>query len=496
MAELIRLEGLSKRYIATQALDHVDLSIAAGEVLCIAGTNGSGKSTLMKCICGAEEPDSGNIVFDGHAYKRLSPSQAMRLGIQIIYQDLAIFPDLTVAENIAFHEIQHRKGLWVDWKACRKTAEDALASLGAKLPLDARLGDLSFGAKQTTAIARALTQECRLLIMDEPTSALPARDVEQLLTMVRRLKERGISVIFVSHKLDEVFEIADRIYVLRDGKEVGEYAPADINVSELGFLMTGVRVVAGKSDEVRADAPVLLEVQDLQRDGQYRDLSFALRAGEVLGFAGLTGSGRTETALSLFGLNPAKSGRVLVDGAELRITSPQDAVRAGIVLVSEDRASQGLFGRKPIRMNIASSIYERIKGALSLISSDKEATIGDEWVTKVRVKTPSAAEPVQSLSGGNQQKVVLAKWLATEPKILILDNPTAGIDVGSKAEIHEIVQTLAREGCGVIMISDDLDELAMSCNRVLVFRTGRIVEEFSGPEITSARIAATIRQDD
>jgi len=495
MTELLRLERLSKRYIGTQALDAIDLSVEAGEILCLAGANGSGKSTLLKCISGAEVPDSGQIAWQGRGFRRLTPVQAQQLGIQVIYQDLSIFPDLSVAENIAFHAIQRHHRLWVNWSECRAVASRALEQLGAALPLDARLGDLSIGAKQTAAIARALTQACRLLVMDEPTSALPSRDVAHLLDMVRRLKADGISVLFVSHKLDELFEVADRFCVLRDGRKIGDYRPSELNVEQLGFLMTGITAKAEHAGKV-LDGSVepLLRVEGLARSGQYRDISFSLRPGEVLGLAGLTGAGRSEIALSLFGLNPPDAGRMYMEGRELKARSPLEAARSGIVLVSEDRQSQGLFSRKPIRVNISASVYDRLKSRLGFISTAIERRVADTWVKKVRVKTPSSDDPVQSLSGGNQQKVVLAKWLATEPKVLILDNPTAGIDVGSKMEIHEIIRELAHQGHGVIMISDDLAELAGNCSRVFLLRSGVLSGEFSGAELTARSLGAALRQ--
>lgn len=495
MAELLRLEGISKRFIGTQALAVVDLAIDAGEVLCLAGANGSGKSTLMKCIAGAVAPDSGAIVWAGRSFHRLTPAESMRLGIEIIYQDLSVFPDLSVAENIAFHMIQGRRRAWVDWSATREVARRALEQLGAVLPLDARLGDLPIGARQTAAIARALTRECRLLVMDEPTTALPSRDVARLLEMVRRLKSNGLAVLFVSHKLDELFEIADRFCVLRDGRKIGEYAPAELTVDRLGFLMTGVEVKGERApDAFDASAEALLSVEGLGRADQYHDVSFALRPGEIIGFAGLTGAGRTEVALSLFGLNPPDAGRVALNGRELRVGSPLDAVKAGIVLVSEDRHGQGLFARKTIGTNIASSIYERLKDRFGFVSTAAERRIAQSWVEKVRVKTPSSDELVQSLSGGNQQKVVLAKWLATDPKVLILDNPTVGIDVGSKMEIHEIIRELARQGRGIIVISDDLEELVISCNRVFLMQAGALAGEFTGDELTVANLSGSLRQ--
>lgn len=495
MVELLRLEGLSKRYIGTQALDAVDMTIEAGQVLCLAGANGSGKSTLMKCVAGSEAPDSGKIIWQGRSFDRLTPAQSMALGIEIIYQDLSVFPDLNVAENIAFHIMQSRQRRWIDWKSVNRIAAEALSELGADLPLHARLGDLPIGARQTVAIARALTQDCRLLVMDEPTTALPSRDVAQLLAMVRRLKDKGIAVIFISHKLDELFEIADRFFVLRDGRKIGEYAPSELTTPKLSYLMTGIEFrgekAAGEHD--RAVAPLLV-VDGLCRNDQYQDVSFSLHPGEIVGFAGLTGSGRTEIALTLFGLNPANAGKVVLDGREISPRSPREAIANGVALVSEDRHSQGLFARKAIMANISAPMLERNRGRFGFLSAARELSLGDRWVRKVRVKTPSSEEPVQSLSGGNQQKVVLAKWLATDPKILILDNPTVGIDVGSKIEIHEIVRQLAGQGRGIMMISDDLEELVMSCNRVFLMQAGRLAAEFSGDDVTVEMLSNRLRQ--
>jgi simple sugar transport system ATP-binding protein len=495
MATLLRLDKLSKRYVGTQALDAVDLAVDTGQVLCLAGMNGSGKSTLVKCVSGAEKPDSGAIIWEGQSHASLTPAHAMRLGIQVIYQDLAIFPDLTAAENIAFHQVQHGQRLWIDWKTCRETARRELEALGADVPLDTRLGDLSIGARQTVAIARALTQQCRLLVMDEPTTALPSADVERLLAMVRRLQANGMAVVFVSHKLDELFEIADRFSVLRDGRKVGDYLPSELDTAKLSYLMTGVRLPRTRPEErFDENSEPVLRVANLTRAGQYRHVSFSLRAGEIIGFAGLMGAGRTEIALSLFGLNPPDGGAIFIDGQEMRMRSPMDAVRAGIALVSEDRHGQGLFQRQPIHTNIACAVYPRISWSGGVVADAVERALGMEWVRNVRVKTPSSAEPVRSLSGGNQQKVVLARWLATEPRILILDNPTAGIDVASKIEIHGIVRDMAQKRCAVLMISDDVEELALDCNRVFVLTGGTIAQEFTGAELTAQALTAAMRE--
>ena len=288
--ELLRLEGLSKRYIGTQALDHVDLSVGTGEVLCLAGANGSGKSTLMKCVVGAETPDSGQIVWQGQSFSKLTPAQSRRLGIDIIYQDLSIFPEQTVAENVAFHAIQSGRRGWISWSEIDRIASEALDKIGAKLPLHTRLSDLPIGARQTTAIARALTGDCRLLVMDEPTTALPSRDVARLLETVRRLKDDGISIIFISHKLEELFDIADRFVILRDGRKVAEHAPSELTSKRLSFLMTGLEFDSSKaSQDLAVSAPTILSVENLTREKQYQNVSFSLKAGETIGFAGFDG---------------------------------------------------------------------------------------------------------------------------------------------------------------------------------------------------------------
>lgn len=493
MDELLRLSKLSKTYFGSRALDGVDLVIHRGEIVCLVGTNGSGKSTLIKCISGVEAPDSGEIVWDGESHASLTPPQAMRMGIQVIYQDLSIFPDLTVAENVAFHHLQDGSPVWVNWTAARDIAERQLAALGVDLPLEARLGDLSVGARQIVAIARALTRKCRLLIMDEPTTALSSGDTARLLAIVRRLKEAGIAVVFVSHKLDELFEIADVFQVIRDGVKVGDFQPVELDTRRLGYLMTGLHFVIERGAEIDAAAPELLRVEGLTRRGHYHDVGFALHAGETIGFCGLMGSGRTEVALSLFGLNPPDSGTITVEGRPIRPRMPSEAIAAGIALVSEDRHTQGLFPRRTIDTNIVSSIYRRIRSAFGLISGREEEKIGAGWMERVRVKARSGAALAKSLSGGNQQKVVLAKWLATEPKILILDNPTVGIDVGSKQEIHRIVQDMAQRKCGILVISDDLEELALVCQRVFVMRRGTLAEEIRGADLSLQRLTESLR---
>lgn len=477
--ELLRLEGLSKRYIGTQALDAVDMTIEAGQVLCLAGANGSGKSTLMKCIAGGEAPDSGRIIWQGQAFERLTAAQSMALGIEIIYQDLSIFPDLTVAENIAFHVVQSRHRGWVDWSEVDRIAAKALHELGADLPLRARLGDLPIGARQTAAIARALTQDCRLLVMDEPTTALPSRDVAQLLNMVRRLKSKGMAIIFISHKLDELFHIADRMTVLRDGKLIGTAPTGEMNRQKLISMMVG-REISEERLPGKGAGDVVLEVKNISKAGNYQNVSFQLRRGEVLGITGLVGAGRTETVLSLFGLNQPDSGEIFLEGKKILPKSPAEAKKLGIAFVPESRQTEGLVLQQDAESNLTLPILGSFANRLGLVDFKKRRKRALELISKLGVRPAYPQMQVLKFSGGNQQKIVVAKWLATNPKVLIVDEPTNGIDVGAKSEIHKLLRSLADSGIAVIMVSSELPEIFAISDRILVMRRGRVTGEFDG----------------
>jgi len=475
----LEAKNISKAYQGVQALDGVTMHIAPGEIHCLVGENGSGKSTLIKTIGGVVVPDSGELVINGRQFERLQAIDSIREGVQIIYQDLSLFPNLTVAENISLNQMVEQKNKVVNWTQMHRIAEHGLAEIDEKLDLNEHVENIAVAKKQIVAISRALTQNAKLIIMDEPTSAITKEEVDHLFSVIMRLKAKGIATLFVSHKLNEVFEIAENVTVLRDGQKVGDYPTTDLDDRKLTFLMTGQNLehkpYTPPETEAR-DIPYL-EVKDLTKAGQFEDVSFQIRPGDILGITGLIGSGRTEVALSLFGLNQPDSGKILVNGKPVRIGSPEDAKKYGIGYLPEDRLSQGLFTEQSIGDNIIITIVKELLGKIGLIRGDEREKTQDRWVSDLKIKTPTAKAPASSLSGGNQQRVVIAKWLATEPKVFILDGPTIGIDIASKSNIHDIIRGLAGEGMAIIMISDEIAEILQNCNRILVMRRGRVVKD-------------------
>lgn len=477
--QLLEVRNISKSYVGVQALDSVSMAIDKGGIHCLVGENGSGKSTLIKIIAGVVRPDSGEIIIRGRRHRTLHAIDAIREGIQIIYQDLSLYPNLSVAENISLNQMVEQDRKLLRWSEVRRIAEKALAGIGEELDLNELVENLSMAKKQLIAICRALTQKARLIIMDEPTSALTRGEIDHLFSIITGLQKQGISSLFVSHKLSEVFRIAEDVTILRDGKKVGDYKTAELDNEKLVFLMTGKKLEASSFsyDESRYGKDNLLEVKRLTRKGQFEDVSFTLKPGEILGITGLLGSGRTELALALFGLNKADSGGVFVEGKPARIRSPRDAVRLGISYLAEDRLNQGLYITQTISRNIIITVLNKILDSFGLISKTKRESTVSRWVEDLAIKTPTAEAPVQSLSGGNQQRVVLAKWLATDPKIFILDGPTIGVDIASKSNIHGIIRNLAGAGMGIIVISDEIPEVLQNCNRILVMSGGRIIKE-------------------
>ena len=480
MAEVfLAAKGISKTFVGVKALDNVNLSIGKGEIHCLIGENGSGKSTLIKIIGGVYRADSGTISIDGVEMHGTQAIEAIRAGVQIIYQDLSLFPNLTVAENISVNQMLESNQQTVNWKNVRETARKALEEIGEDIPLDERVENLSVAKKQIIAISRALTQNAKLIIMDEATAAITSEEVAHLFSIILKLKERGIATLFVSHKLGEVFEIAENITILRDGKLVGVYPSQELNEEKLAFIMTGRNLAFEPyryDPSMKGDTP-LLEVKHLAKKSQYRDINFTLHPGEILGIIGLIGSGRTEVVQSVFGLDPADSGEILMDGSVVNITNPRDGMKHGIAFLPEDRLTQGLYEAQSIGDNIVVTILDRFLKKSQLLNVGKKRESEAQWVENLSIKTPTPDNPVNSLSGGNQQRVVIAKWLATDPKVFILDGPTIGIDIGSKHTIHEIIRGLAREGMGIIMISDEAQEILDNCNRILVMSNGTIIRE-------------------
>ncbi|WP_245866890.1 sugar ABC transporter ATP-binding protein [Oceaniglobus roseus] len=476
---LVEMTGVTKNYSGITALDRVDFTIRAGEAVCLAGENGSGKSTLIKILAGVEPRNAGTVAFNGTRHETLSPRISADAGVMVIFQDFSLFPNLTVAENIAFSSQLAHSGAFYRGGLSRDLAKKTLERVGVDIPLNARVEQLPVAHKQLVAICRALAMDARLIIMDEPTTALTEREVKSLLTIIRRLKSDGVAVLFVSHKLAEVLEVCEKVVVLRNGAKVAEGPATDFDSASLTRAMTGRDVAETPPDPLDPSAPALLEVTNLAKQGVFDDVSFTLRQGEVLGIAGLLGSGRTELAKALFGLIHPDKGEIRLKDRPVPLGDPLRAADAGIGYVPEDRLTEGLFLDQSIARNVAvGRLDTHDKGAmLDLKGLWAEA---NDWLKRLTVKHSDPEAPVRSLSGGNQQRVVLARWLATGPKVLILNGPSVGVDVGSKSDIHGIIRDLAREGLGVIVISDDLPELLATCHRLLVMKGGRITDEIAG----------------
>jgi simple sugar transport system ATP-binding protein len=478
LTPFLELSRISKRFGGVNALRDVDLALARGEIHCLVGENGSGKSTLIKIISGVQPPEpGGQIVVEGRAYAHFNPVQSTHCGIQVIYQDLSLFPNLTVAENIAVGRHLGRPG-FVNWRALYATAAAAAARVGLDLDLKAKVESLSIANRQLVAICRAMAADAKLLIMDEPTASLTRHEVDALLRLVLELRGRGICILFVSHRLDEVMEIAERVTVLRDGTKVGTFDAKDMNDRKLSLLMTGKAFAYDLKDADLASRPVVLSLRGLSRAGDYADIDLDVHQGEIVGITGLLGSGRTELALTLFGMNPAQSGEIRLNGRAITLESNRQAVEAGIAYVPEDRLTLGLALEQPIATNMIATILPQLTSRLGLIDAAKRQAAVEGGIEDLTIKVSDPGNAVKTLSGGNQQRVVLAKWMATKPRLLILDSPTVGVDISAKDGIYEIVRKLAEDGVAIIMISDEIPEVFYHCHRVLIMRSGRFVGEF------------------
>ena len=487
MSSFLELRGISKRFGGVRALNGIDMDVAGGEVHCLAGENGSGKSTLIKIISGVQPPEpGGRILIDGQQCTGLTPAESIRRGIQVIYQDLSLFPNLTVAENIA---VERHHGLHLlRWKAIRRTAEAALERVGVSLNPAAFVADLSIAQRQLVAICRAMANDARLVIMDEPTASLTRHEVDALLALTLELKRRSVAVVFVSHRLDEVLEIAERVTVLRNGEKCGTFDAKGMTDHRLAELMTGKSFEQRPIETDLGAAPTVLEVCELSCAGNYANVSLSVRKGEILGITGRLGSGRTELALSLFGMNPPDAGTIRMHGRALQLRSNREAIDNGIAYVSEDRLSLGLVMEQPISSNIALTVLDGLCDHLGFVESDRRLTLVRRWIDDLGIKVDDPENPVGTLSGGNQQRVVLAKWLATKPSLLILDSPTVGVDIGAKDGIYRVIRQLVRDGLAVIMISDEIPEVYCHAHRVLVMREGLIVGEYEPLKVREATL--------
>ena len=489
---LLEVRNLQKTFPGVRALSGVSFGVRPGEAHALLGENGAGKSTLIKIVSGVYQPDAGEILIDGRVTRFASPEDAKRAGVATIYQELLLFPELTVAENIFLGHAPRAGGGRIDWRAMRAKAEALLASLEIDdLAADQIVGALSVGHRQRVEILRALSHDARILIMDEPTAALTESDVRRLFDIVRRLKSRGVGIVYISHRLDELFEIADRVTVLRDGAYVGAREVADTNAAELVQMMVGRRIENLFPKTSVPIGPPVLEARGLVRHPMTKTVSLDVRAGEIVGLAGLVGSGRSELAQVLFGITPAERGDIRLAGKSVSVSSPEVARARGIAYVPEDRGAQGLVRPMSVLHNFSLAALGSLS-RLGFIDRPAERRLAEAGVQRFSVKTSSVEEVAGRLSGGNQQKIVLGKWLANNPKLLILDEPTRGIDVGAKAEIHRLMGELAADGVGILMISSELPEVLGMSDRVLVMREGRLVAEFDRAHATSEAVGAAM----
>ncbi len=494
---VLEMRGVYKSFPGVRALQGVDFTLRKGEIHALMGENGAGKSTLIKVLTGVYPKDSGEIYLRGRyagAVQIHSPQQAQRAGISTVYQEISLCPNLSVAENIF---IARGEGSTVNWKKMNQKAKQLLDSLGIAVSPTQQLASCSIAVQQMVAIARAVDMDCQVLILDEPTSSLDESEVEKLFGLMRHLKERGVGIIFVTHFLDQVYEVCDRITVLRDGRLVGEYPIAELPRVKLVSKMLGKEL--NDMADIKNDIPVytqkddspVYEARGLCSSEGIAPFDFYIRKGEVNGFTGLLGSGRSESVRAIFGADHVTSGQVRVDGKAVKITKPIEAMKAGIAYLPEDRKRDGIVGDLSVKDNIILAL-QVLTGFFKPFSKAKATQFAEEYIKLLDIKTASVDTPIKSLSGGNQQKVILARWLLTHPKYLILDEPTRGIDVGTKIDIQKLVLKLASEGMSVTFISSETDEMLRTCSRLLVMRDRKQVGELTGDQLTQAHIMNTI----
>ena len=484
---LVQLRGISRSFGGIQALSEVDLELRSGEVHALVGENGAGKSTLVKILTGVHQPDSGEILIAGEEQRIRSAHTAQSLGIAAMYQEPSVFLDLSVAENI-FAGRRPRGVLGsVDWSQMNQEAATVLDELGVDFAPDTPVRGLGVADRQLLEIAKALSTDARVLIMDEPTAALSPREVDNLFRVARSLRDRGVAVVFISHRLEEVSAISDVVTVLRDGRHVATRPASDLTHAEMVRLMVGRSLEALFPKEEAEIGEVALDVRGFTRHGFFADVSFAVRRGEILGLAGLVGAGRSEIARSLFGIDPHDDGAVLLAGSEFRPRSPRAALRRGLAYLPEDRLGQGLVPMMSIATNTSMAVIPQLTRA-GFLRPWLERRLARKYIDQLRIKASSPTQEVRTLSGGNQQKVVLSKWLAAEPRVLILDEPTRGVDVGAKADVHRTISHLATQGLAIVLISSELPEVLGMSDRVVVLREGRVAAELERADATSERI--------
>lgn len=486
----LKLEGIKKSFGGVHALKGVDLEVKLGEIHCLAGANGSGKSTLIKTISGVHDATAGTITIEGEKIETLKPIDSIQKGIQVIYQDFAIFPNLTVAENIAMNQALMTGTKRMDWKKSRALAKEAMEQLGVNIDLDVLVERLSVANKQIVAICRAIMNDANLIILDEPTTALTGVEVERLNEILINLKNKNIAIVIVNHKLDEIYQIAERLTILRNGQNVASGMIEEFDRTRFIKYLTG-RAIEETVYRPKESQEEILRVENYTREGMFENINFSLYKGDVLGITGLLGSGRGDIGDSLFGLSPADSGKVFLNKKEITIQSVQDAIHNKMAYVPEDRLTEGLFMERSITDNtIAASIRRYFKN-FKLNNTEMIETT-KMWIEKIGCVASSPSAPVNTLSGGNAQKIVISKWLNTDPDLLILNGPTVGVDVGAKADIHKILNELASEGVGIIIISDDLSEILNNCNKVVVMQNGYMVSNELSKNLDEAKLGTLL----
>ena len=490
---VIELKNISKSFYGVQVLKDIDMHLKAGEALCIAGENGSGKSTIIKIISGVHVYDNGELTINGNVYKTITPSQSMNEGIQVIYQDFSLFPNLSVAENIGLSDHLQKKKSGFSIKLCKETAQKSLEKIGVAMDLDMLVEDLSVAQKQIVAIARAIMQDAKVIIMDEPTTTLTQREIERLYEIINSLKESGVAVIFVSHKLDEIFAVCDRIFVIRNGETVADYPVDEFQQDMLAYYMTGSHITEERYIPESVSDDYIFEVRNLAYKNYFRKISFGVKKGEILCLTGRLGSGRLELAKALFGALPVTDGEIFLKGKKITVDSITEAIGNSIAYIPEDRLSEGLFLDAIIRNNLSAVVLKRLTKKFGLLREKDKEKLSNEWIDKLSIKARSE-DAAHTLSGGNQQRVVLAKWMASNPELFILNCPTMGVDVKSKFEIHTIIKKMAKEGVAVLMVSDDVGEILYNSNRVLVINEGEITFEADTQSLTYESLSDKIKE--
>lgn len=493
---LVEIKDVSKQFPGVKALDHVSLSIRRGEVHALSGENGAGKSTLIKILTGVYTYDEGSIIFDGSPVAFKSTNESQKAGIGSVYQELNMIPYLSVAENIYIGDYPMGK-TGIEWKELYENAQNQLDSLNIDVDAKKQLNELSTAQQQMVSIVRAVSRECKLIILDEPTSSLDTKEVKTLFSLVRQLKEKGVAFIFITHRMEEIYQICDRITVLKDGQFIGTYQAEDLNQYQLVTLMVGREITQQRKQTYfspEKDQNYIVEVRNLAKKPRVKDVSFGISRGEIVGLAGLLGSGRTEVAEMLFGSEMPDAGEILYEGILQKNISPTKAVRAGLAFCTENRRLDGIVPNMSVKNNVVLACMKQIS-RLGFVISRKRLALVNRYIEELRIKTPTPEQRIRNLSGGNQQKALLARWMATNPKLIILDEPTRGIDVGAKQEVERLVQQIASQGIGVLLISSEIPELVRNCDRVIVLREGEQVGELAGAQISEKAIMQIIAQN-